>query len=138
MATGRKSGRKGRVYLDQSTSANGAATPITGVDKWSINLTADKFDVTAMGDTNKQYASGLPDGSITISGFFDDSDLSFVKILGDGLSRKFYGYDDTSNTNAAPYWFGTVVVGGTHDFAVSAGNAFSAELDPTSAISIYG
>jgi hypothetical protein len=56
--------------------AVGAGTSAVAVSlsQWSLNSTADTVDVTAFGDSNKQYVQGLKDMSGSLSGWFDSAD----------------------------------------------------------------
>lgn len=65
-------GRKGLVYI--STSAGGVATAVIALNKWAMNRTTDKIDVTSFLDLNKTYVQGLPDVQITFSGVWDDTE----------------------------------------------------------------
>lgn len=105
-------GRNGRVYLGIA-SDTAVATPLPFLVSWSINFTVDKSDVTAMGDTNKVYVSGLPDASGEFSGFYDDATAQTYTAAVDGLARRFYLYPST--LSAATYFFGTILP----DFSVN-------------------
>jgi hypothetical protein len=105
-------GRKGRLYA--AIASGGSAEPIAFLNAWSINFETDKADVTAFGDGNKVYTSGLPDAAGTFAGFFDDSTEQLYTAAQDGVARKFYLYP---NTDTAQYWYGTALF----DFSVSAG-----------------
>ncbi len=110
---GRISGRRGRIYMG---IANDSATaePLPFFASWEIKFAPDKIEVTAMGDDNKVYVSGLPDASGEFSGFYDDATNQTYTAAVDGLPRKFYLYPSTSLTTQ--YFFGTVLP----DFNVSA------------------
>ena len=110
----RKSGRRGRVYL-QVYSTDTAASPIPYIAQWTINESTAKTDVTAMGDLNKVYVSELPDASGSFSGFFDDASNQTYNAATDGAARLFYLYADATLGTAGTYWFGTVLA----DFSVS-------------------
>ena len=64
-------GGKAALYL--STSGTGAATASVSLSQWSLDKATDKVEVTAFGDSNKQYVQGLPDIKGAISGYFDDT-----------------------------------------------------------------
>jgi len=106
-------GRNGVVYLGLTNG--GAASPVTFLTDWSINKTVDKVDVTAMGDPNKIYVSGIPDAAGDFTGWYDDSTPQMYAAANDGLSRNFYLYEST--LSAANYWFGQILP----DFSVSGG-----------------
>ena len=98
------SGRKGRVYIDNSAAGNGSATPIANLNTWGLDSTTDKTEVTSFSDTSKTYVVGLPDGSISFGGFWDTAAGSQYNITTSVASgRKFYLYASTDNQQ---YWFG--------------------------------
>lgn len=104
-------GRRGRLYVGLANSS-ATAEPVTFLSAWTIDFTVDKVDVTAFGDANKTYVSGLPDASGTTSGFYDTETPQLYTASQDGLARKFYLYPDTSDGD---YFFGTALF----DFSVS-------------------
>lgn len=106
-------GRRGRLYAGIA-SDSATAEPIAFLDKWNIDFTVDKVDVTCLGDTNKVYVSGLPDASGTFGGFYDTATAQLYTASQDGLARKFYLYPDTSDGD---YFYGT----GLFDFSVTGG-----------------
>lgn len=62
-----------------SVSLGSPAVPVISLNKWTLSAATDKVDVTAFGDTNKQYVQGLPDLKGNVSGWFDDQeDALFV------------------------------------------------------------
>lgn len=65
-------GRRGVIYL--STTGSGTASSVIKLDKWTLNRSTDKLDVTSFGDANKTYVQGLPDLKGTFSGFWDDTE----------------------------------------------------------------
>lgn len=101
----RAAGRKGRIYLGTTSTAE--ASPMVAQAKWSINHASTKIDVTAMGDDTKTYVADTPDAAGTFEGFFDDGvDTTYAAAV-DGLSRKFYLYPTIDKPTV--YWFGTVL-----------------------------
>lgn len=109
---GRFAGRNGRIYLD--IAGGGSASALPFIAKWSINFKTDRFDVTAMGDLNKNYVAGLPDASGDFGGWMDNATKQTYTGAVDGLARAQYIYPDLTNT-AGLYFFGTSLV----DFNVS-------------------
>ena len=100
------------VYVGIASGA--AASPVAYMNDWTINFTVDQPEVTAFGDLNKIYVSGLPDASGEFSGFYDDASRQLYTAARDGVARNFYLYP---NTVADPnmYWFGQILP----DFAIS-------------------
>lgn len=99
----RIAGRQGRLYA--GIASGGTAEPIAYLSKWSLKFATDKYDVTALGDTNKAYVVGLPDCQGTYNGFYDSATAQLYTAATDGVARKFYLYPDTSANGT--YWFGT-------------------------------
>lgn len=62
-------GKNGRVQMD---AAGGSSLVTLGdIDSWTLDMSTDRVEVTAFGDTNKQRVSGLPDFSGGISGWWN-------------------------------------------------------------------
>lgn len=106
-------GRKGRLYV--GIASGGTAEPIAFLSKWSLGFSTDDVDVTAFGDANKVYLTGLPDVSGSYSGHFDDATAQLYTAATDGVARKFYLYPSTDSTGI--YWYGT----GAFDFSIEGG-----------------
>lgn len=106
-------GRRGQLYVDPTGSA--AASPVAYLSQWGLDFSTDRVDVTAFGDTNKTYVSGLPDAQGSFSGFYDTATAQLYTASQDGLARKFYLYPDNSSTGT--YFFGTALF----DFSLSGG-----------------
>jgi hypothetical protein len=105
----RISGKDGRIYLE--IASGGSASPLPFVTDWSINAATDKLEVTAMGDANKVYVSGLPDASGDLSFEYDDATAQTYTAAVDGIARKFYLYPKiTGSPGQGQYWFGTVLI----------------------------
>lgn len=121
MLVSRIHGRRGRVYVGLA-SDTAVAEPVAFLNSWSIDFSVDKEDVTAFGDTNKQYVSGLPDASGEFSGFYDTASAQTYVAATDGLPRKFYLYPDTNS--AGTYWWGQILP----DFKVNASVSGAAEI----------
>jgi hypothetical protein len=49
-------GRKGVVYI--STTGAGTASNVLHLDKWAVDSTTDKIEVTSFGDPNKTSTGG--------------------------------------------------------------------------------
>lgn len=110
-------GRRGRLYVDQSSGAAAAATPVAFLNSWSIAFETDKVEITAFDDTNKTYLSGLPDASGDFGGFYDDSTNQLYDAAIDGAARKFYLYPDLATSSK--YWYGTAIFDFSVDGSVS-------------------
>jgi hypothetical protein len=98
------SGRKGRVYIDNSAAGNGSATPIANLNTWGLDSTTDKTEVTSFGDFSKVYVVGLPDSALSFAGYWDTAAGSQYNVTtSTAQGRKFYLYPSTDN---AQYFFG--------------------------------
>jgi hypothetical protein len=106
----RISGKNGRVYIN--ILSGGTSEPIAFLNQWDMTFTTEKQDVTAFGDANKTYVSGLPDAQFTYAGFYDNATAQTYTAATDGVARKFYFYPD--NTATTQYWWGTAIL----DFSI--------------------
>ncbi len=134
----RMSGRRGRLYL--STDGTAAPTPVDFLNRWSIQFTNDKNDVTSFGDNNKVYTVGLPDASGSVAGYYDGGATgsgsdALYNAATDGLARNFYLYMDTSAATV-DYFYGSAY----WDFSSEAANdgavTISANFTPAGTISL--
>jgi len=102
------SGRNGRLYVDVSSAANGAAVPISNLNSFSINQTTDRIETTSFGDTTKTYQVSLKDAQGDFSGFWD-ADGTLTRYVTDNVSagRKFYLYPQAGAAHVGTYWYGT-------------------------------
>ena len=107
-------GKSGSLYVNLASA--GTAQAVAFLTNWTLDFSVDFVDVTALGDTNKIYVSGLPDTQGSYQGWFDDATVQLYTAAADGVARKFYLYP---NTSTAQYWFGT----GLFDFSVSGGTS---------------
>lgn len=128
-------GRRGRIYLGIA-SDTASAEPLPFFARWTINHSTDKAEVTAMGDANKVYVSGLADATGSFSGFYDDATAQTYTAATDGLARKFYLYPSTL-TNSQ-YWFGTILVDMTVEGGVDSAVTVSANWNAASTVAKVG
>ena len=125
-------GRKGQLYVGLA-SDSAVATPVTFLNKWSIDFATDKSDVTCFGDTNKVYVSGLPDASGSFAGFYDTDTAQLYTAAQDGLARRFYLYP--TNADTGDYWYGTALFDFHSESDVSGAVAVSGNWAAASAVS---
>lgn len=123
-------GRGGTLYVDPTGSA--AASPLAFLTKWTLPRAVDLVEVTACGDGNKTYVSGLPDSKGSVAGWYDDSSAQLYTAASDGIARKFYLYPD--GTNSAKYWFGSAFFDETVTGGVSEAVSFSGNFGAASNI----
>lgn len=67
----RRHGGTGQILIDATGGTTYVA--VAALNSWTLDQTRDTVDVTAFGDTNKQYVVGLPDVKGTIGGWWDDA-----------------------------------------------------------------
>jgi len=110
----RIAGRNAALYIN--LTSGGTAEPVAFLSKYSIKFNADRFEVTAFGDTGKAYVAGLPDAQGDYSGWYDSATVQTYTSAVDGVARKCYLYPD--RTNAGQYWWGTAFFDMSIDIAV--------------------
>lgn len=98
-------GRKGVIYL--STTGSGTATNVVHLNKWSLDNSTDKIEVTSFGDVNKTYVQGLPDIKGSFAGFFDDTETKVTTAAASADGCKLYLYpsaDAPTKYKCGPAW----------------------------------
>lgn len=131
---GRFAGRNMLVYV--APTAAGAATPLPFMADYSIDSLTDQIEVTAGGDVNKTYVTGLPDFKGSISGFFEQTSTATSDALWacsrDGLARKFYLYPDSNVMTS--YFYGTAFFDFTLKASVGSAVAVSSKIAAAGAV----
>ena len=117
------------------TSA-GTAEPVAYLNNWELTAATDDVEVTAFGDTNKVFVSGLPDVGGSFSGFYDDVTAQTYTAATDGVARKFYLYANTGNNGQ--YWYGTAIFDFTASGSVDGAVTISGNWKAASAITKIG
>jgi hypothetical protein len=120
-------GSRGSVMMDPTGGSTYVA--VASLNSWSLDMSRDKVDVTAFGDTNKQSVIGLPDFSGSFGGFWDasTSPVIFDAILGIVAVGLKLVMDTAAATNffsGLAYLDGSITVSATG--AVTIGGSFSA------------
>ena len=95
-------GKNSRILLD------GVVVKMASFD---IDMSQDTVEVTAFGDTNKRYVSGMKNFSATIGGFWDDATDKFFDIVDAGNPVNCYIYPDAV-AMPTQYWWGSAYVSG--------------------------
>lgn len=116
-------GRNGVIYL--STTGSGNATTVIHLNKWTLNRTADKIEVTSFGDANKTYVLGLPDIQGSFSGFWDDTESKPFTAAASTDGCKMYLYPSSSIPGkywAGPAWLDVSMDTGVSDAVAISGN----------------
>lgn len=122
-------GKRGQLLMDPAGGTTYAA--VGDINAWSLNLSKDKVNVTAFGDTNQQKVVGLPDFAGTFGGFWNSvssGPLIFDAVLGDipvGLKLVMSTLEATNffsglaflDGNIEVSSNGSVNIGGTFDAA---------------------
>ena len=118
--------RNAVIYLGATPAAE--ASLLTFQNKYTLNLTFDRIDVTAFGDENKTYVGGIADASGDLAGWLDDASVQTYTAAVDGQARKFYLYPNSASVGR--YFFGTVLadltIDGTVDGAATVASTWSA------------
>ena len=83
-------GRNGVVYI--STTLAGAASNVIKLNKWSLNRSTDKIEITSFSDSNKTYVQGLADVKGTFSGFWDDTETKPFSAAASSTGVNIYLY----------------------------------------------
>lgn len=108
-------GKNSRVML------NGAVVKMASFD---IDMSQDKVEVTAFGDSNKRRVIGLKDFAASFSGFWDDATDTLFDIIDAGNPVNAYFYPDAVNA-PTQYWWGSAYVDGKISSGVTAAVAIS-------------
>jgi len=103
----RHHGKNGKVMLGTTPTVVGS------ISHWTLNAATDKSDVTAFGDTNKQYVQGLKDVKGTIAGWYDDVDHSWFDAADGGVPVTLQLIPDS--TQATKMWSGLAYVDASVD-----------------------
>jgi len=69
-------GYEGEVRLTASGSTGSSnAAKVAEIDSFTLNMSADTFETTAFGDTNKEYEYGTKGGTFSFSGSLASTEL---------------------------------------------------------------
>jgi hypothetical protein len=117
-------GRKGVVYM--SSSGSGTASSVVGMSKWSIDMSTDKIEVTAFGDTNKTYVQALRDLQGAFEGLYDDTETKIFAGAQSSDGVKLYLYP--SSDAATKYAYGTAWLDASMDVDISGAVKISAKF----------
>ena len=142
MATNAIHGRFGALYVDQSTAANGSASPLGNLSDWSIDGQRDQIEVSVLGENVKTYTAGLSDFTGTLNGVLNTASNGIYTVA-NGVARTFYLYiDDTDATSKSPvptgkgYWYGQALFNGVSTQG-GVGDAVKWTINWSAASSIY-
>jgi hypothetical protein len=135
-------GRNGMVYLAPSPpgGASPNASPMAFVSDWTINFTVAKVDVTALGDSNLVWVSGLPDASGDFSGFYDTATQQTYAAAIDGQPRAMYLYPSllgVQGINPGQYFFGQILPDFSSSGGVAAAVTFKSTWNAASQVQRY-
>lgn len=112
-----------------SVSGSTVATNVVSLSSWSLDMSADKLDVTSFGDTVKVQVLGLPDLNGSFEGFWDDSQTQIFTGAQstDGVLMYLYPSSDAPTKYAyGPAWIDASIATGVNDAVTVTGN-FSAK-----------
>lgn len=131
----RYAGRKGRLYAGLA-SDSATAEPVAFLKSWSLDMSTEKIDVTAMGDTNKVTVAGLPAASGSYAGFWDNATSQLFIAATDGLPRKFYLYGTTDVPTK--YIWGTAFFDASMSTDVAGAVEISGSYEAASNVTLVG
>lgn len=123
------SGRKGMVYL--STTGSGGVTLCLKVSEWTLDQSTDMYEVTAFGDANKTYVSGLKDVKGTFKAFYDDTETKPFVAADSADGCKVYLYP--SSDALGRYWYGPAWLNVSIDCPVSGAVSLTANFSANGA-----
>jgi hypothetical protein len=103
-------GKNSRVIID---------SVVVKMATLNLNMTKDKVEVTAFGDTNKRYVVGLKDFAADFSGFWDDATDKLFDVADLDTPVNVYLYPDAVNA-PTQYWWGSAYVDASVTSGVSA------------------
>lgn len=76
-------GKTGQIQMDPAGGATLVA--LADMNTWSLEMSTDRVDVTAFGDTNKRRVAGLPDFTGSLGGWWNavatSSPVYFAAVL---------------------------------------------------------
>lgn len=78
-------GKNGQVYMDADGASPFSYTLLADLNTWTLDMSTDRVEVTAFGDTNKQRVSGLPDFSGTIGGWYNAGAVAYLDAVLAGI-----------------------------------------------------
>ena len=117
-------GKKGVIYLSSDGAA--AATDVDGLTRWSIDMSTDRVDVTAMGDTNKQQVIGLANATGSLSFWWDHAVNHVYTASAVAGGTFFYLYP--SSDCVTEYFYGTCWIDYSMEAAVDGAVGGTANL----------
>lgn len=98
----RYAGRNGVIYI--SSSGSGTAAAVLGGASWSLDMSTDKLETTAFGDSNKTYVQGLRDLQLQFEARYDDTETKIFAAAQSSDGCKVYLYP--ASTAPSKYAYG--------------------------------
>ena len=94
-------GSRGSVKLDPTGVGGATAVVVASLNSWTLDMKRDRVDVTAFGDTNKQFVQGLPSIEGQLGGWYEKEELAifdvaegsapaFLELIPDGLAPTYF------------------------------------------------
>lgn len=126
-------GSKAVFKLDDSA---GTLTDISAyITSVSVSRNADTVEVTALGDTDKEYIAGLKDATISIEGIFDPTvDAIFDAALGASATKSWEYGPQGSAVGSVKYTSECICTSYEPETGVDGAGTFSAELQISGAV----
>lgn len=120
-------GKNGQVYMDADGASPFSYTLLTDLSKWTLDMTTDRVDVTAFGDTNKVRVAGLPDYSGTIAGFWNAGAVQYVDAVLAGIPVQLKLVPNSADSTV--FYAGLANVDGAIDVDVNGAVTISGSWD---------
>lgn len=114
----RYAGSRLRMYIS-SIGGTGVASAVSGISSFTIDRTADRYDVTAGGDSNIQEVQGFFKYEVSFEGAWDDTETKLASAAASATGCNAYLYPDAANAPAKyvamPAWLAYSLSAGAQD-----------------------
>ena len=130
-------GDVGQVKFDDGGSS---VNPVLGTTAWSMSITKDLQEITAQGDTVKQFTGGLIEGEGTAELLYDDAAsgetatfVDGVLVTGDAGTASFELFPDSSS-GTKKISFNGIITNFEQSSTLGDANTISITFKPTGTI----
>tara|TARA_Y100000052_G_C2921597_1_gene68649 strand:- start:319 stop:738 length:420 start_codon:yes stop_codon:yes gene_type:complete len=131
---------KGDVGQVKFDDAGSSVNPVLGTTSWSMSITKDTQEITAQGDTFKQFVGGLIEGEGTAELLYDDAAsgetatfIDGVLTTGDLGTAAFELFPDSSSATKK-ISFNGIITGFEQSSSLGDPNTISITFKPTGTI----
>lgn len=92
----RYAGKNLRIYM-ATAGGTAVASALSGISSFTIDRTADRYDVTAGGDSNIQEVQGFFRYDISFEGAWEDNETKLALASASATGANTYLYPDVTN-----------------------------------------